>query len=160
MLGFKNKPLFEGVDESLQPEVIAKALHMDKREVEASLEVKGNTKGFSLNFLLERAYTLLKAESWDACYSVIALAIYGIILFPNMDSFVDMAAICVFLTENPVPTLLADVYYYMIHMYTKKKEMIACYAPLLYQWFLEHLPKTGVFVEQTNASWPQRLESL
>ncbi|XP_050895736.1 uncharacterized protein LOC127102408 [Lathyrus oleraceus] len=133
---------------------------MDKKEVEANLEVKGNTKGFPLKFLLERAYTLLKVESWDACYTAIALAIYGIILFPNIDGFVNMATISVFLTENRVPTMLADVYYYMIHMYTKKKGMISCCAPLLYQWFLEHLPKTSVFMEQTNTSWPQRFGSL
>ncbi|XP_050876566.1 uncharacterized protein LOC127080282 [Lathyrus oleraceus] len=156
----KNKPLFEGIDESLPLEIIASTLHMDEREVEANLETKGNTKGFSLSFLLERAHTLLKAESWDACYSAIALAIYGIVLFPNMDGFIDMAAICVFLTGNPIPTLLADVYYYMSHRYTKKKGMIACCAPLLYQWFLEHLPKTGVWAEQTNVSGPQRLGSL
>ncbi|XP_050875215.1 uncharacterized protein LOC127078836 [Lathyrus oleraceus] len=156
----KNKPLFEGVDESLPPDIIARALHLDEREAEANLEVKGNTKGFSLSFLLESAHTLLKAESWNACYYAIALAIYGIIMFPNMDGFIDMAAICFFLTGNPVPTLLADVYYYMSHRYTKKKGMIAYCAPLLYQWFLEHLPKTGVWVEQTNASWPQRLGSL
>ncbi|XP_050896439.1 uncharacterized protein LOC127103211 [Lathyrus oleraceus] len=156
----KNNPLFEGIDESLPLEIIASVLHMDEREVEANLETKGNTKGFSLNFLLERAHTLLKAESWDACYYAIALAIYGIVLFSNMDGFIDMASICVFLTGNPVPTLLADVYYYMSHRYTKKKWMIACCAPLLYQWFLEHLPKTGVWVEQTNVSWPQRLGSL
>ncbi|XP_050875082.1 uncharacterized protein LOC127078690 [Lathyrus oleraceus] len=140
----KNKPLFEGTNESLPLEIIVNTPHMDEREVEANLETKGNTKGFLLRFLLERAYTLLKAESWDACYSAIAFAIYGIILFPNMDGFIDMAAICVFLTGNPVPTLLADVYYYMSHRYTKKKGTIACCAPLLYQWFLEHLPKTGV----------------
>ncbi|XP_050909065.1 uncharacterized protein LOC127122827 [Lathyrus oleraceus] len=156
----KNKLLFVGVDESLHLEVIVKALHMDKKEAKANLEVKGNTKGFPLKFLLERAYTLMKPESWDACYSTIALAIYGIILFPNMDGFVDMAAISVFLTENPVPALLADAYYYMNHIYTKKRGMIACCAPLLYQWFLEHLPKTCVFVEQTNTSLPQRLGSL
>ncbi|XP_050889226.1 uncharacterized protein LOC127094432 [Lathyrus oleraceus] len=156
----KNKPLFEGIDESLPLEVIASALHMDEKEEEANLETKGNTKGFSLIFLLERAHTLLKAENWDACYSAIALAIYGIVLFPNMDGFVDMTAICVFLTRNPVPTLLANVYYYISHRYTKKKGLIACCAPLLYQWFLEHLPKTGAWVEQTNVSWPQRLGSL
>lgn len=75
-----------------------------------------------------------------------------------MDGFIDMAAIGVFLTENPVPTLL--VYYYMSHRYIKKKGMVACCAPLLYQWFLEHLLKTGVWVKQTYASWPQRLGSL
>ncbi|XP_050919744.1 uncharacterized protein LOC127137315 [Lathyrus oleraceus] len=77
-----------------------------------------------------------------------------------MDGFIDMAAICIFLTGNLVPTLLADVYYYKSHRYTKKKGMISCCAPLLYQWFLEHLPKTGVFVEQSDISWPQRLGSL
>lgn len=109
----KKNPLFERIDESLPLEIIVSALHMDEREVEANLETKGNTKGFSLNFLLERAHTLLKAESWDACYSAIALAIYGIVLFPNIDGFIDMAAICFFLTGNPLSTLLADVYYYL-----------------------------------------------
>ncbi|XP_050889381.1 uncharacterized protein LOC127094616 [Lathyrus oleraceus] len=156
----KNKPLFEGIDESLPLEIIASTLHMDEEEAEANLETKGNTKGFSLSFLLERAHTLLKAESWDACYSAIALAIYGVVLFPNMDGFVDMAAICVFLTGNPVPILLVDFYYYISHRYTKKKGLIACCTHLLYQWFLEHLLKTGAWVEQTDVSWPQRLGSL
>ncbi|XP_050890084.1 uncharacterized protein LOC127095441 [Lathyrus oleraceus] len=156
----KDKSLFEGTYESLPLEDIASALHMDEKEAKDNLETKGNTKGFSLNFILERAHTLLKAESWDACYSAIALAIYGIVLFPNMDGFVDMTAICVFLTGNPVPTLLADVYYHISHRYTKKKGLIACCAPLLYQWFIEHLPKTGAWVEQTDISWPQRLGSL
>ncbi|KAI5396864.1 hypothetical protein KIW84_062915 [Lathyrus oleraceus] len=156
----KDKSLFEGTDESLPLEDIASALHMDEKEAKDNLETKGNTKGFSLSFLLERAHTLLKAESWDACYSAIALAIYGIVLFPNMDGFIDMTAICVFLTRNPVPTLLADVYYHISHRYTKKKGLIACCAPLLYQWFLEHLPKTGAWDEQTDISWPQRLGSL
>ncbi|KAI5384360.1 hypothetical protein KIW84_071392 [Lathyrus oleraceus] len=109
----KDKTLFEGTDESLPLEVIASALHMDEKEAKDNLETKGNTKGFSLSFLLERAHTLLKAESWDACYSAIALAIYGIVLFPNMDGF-----------------------------------------------FLEHLPKIGAWVEQSDVSWPQRLGSL
>ncbi|XP_050900088.1 uncharacterized protein LOC127106830 [Lathyrus oleraceus] len=140
----KDKSLFEGTNESLPLEVIASALHMDEKEAKDNLETKGNTKGFSLSFLWERSHTLLKAESWDACYSAIALAIYGIVLFPNMDGFVDMTAICVFLTGNPVPTLLADVYYHISHRYTKKKGLIVCCAPLLYQWFLEHLPKTDI----------------
>ncbi|XP_050896075.1 uncharacterized protein LOC127102784 [Lathyrus oleraceus] len=156
----KNKPLFEGIDDSFPLEVIASALHMGEKEAEANLKTKGNTKGFPLSFLSERAHTLWKVESWDAFYSAIALAIYGVVLFPNMDGFVDMATICVFLTRNPIPTLLADVYYYISHRYTKKKRLIACCAPLLYQWFLEHLPKTGAWFEQTNISWPQRLGSI
>ncbi|XP_050893366.1 uncharacterized protein LOC127099783 [Lathyrus oleraceus] len=138
----KNKSLFVRMDKSLKHEVIAKALHMDKKEVTSNLGVKGNTKGFSLNFLLERAYTLLNAESWEACYAAIALAIYRIILFPNMDGFIDMTAISIFLIENLVPILLEDFYYYLSYRHSKKKGMIACCAALLYQWFLENLPKT------------------
>ncbi|KAI5433216.1 hypothetical protein KIW84_020481 [Lathyrus oleraceus] len=153
----KDKSLFEGTDEYLPLEVIASELHMDEKEAKDNLETKGNTKGFSLSFLLERAHTLLKAESWDACYSAIALAIYGVVMFPNMDGFVDMTAICVFLTRNPVPTLLANVYYHISHRYTKKRGLIACCAPLLYQWFLEHLPKSGAWAEQTNIKLQQTI---
>ncbi|XP_050908973.1 uncharacterized protein LOC127122721 [Lathyrus oleraceus] len=59
-----------------------------------------------------------------------------------------------------MPTLLEDVYYYLSYRHAKNKGMIACCDPLLYQWFLEHLPKTGPFVEQKHDSLPQRLGSL
>lgn len=51
---------------------------------------------------------------------MIALAIYGIILFLNLDGFIDMTAINIFLTRNPIPTLLADVYYYLSWRHAKK----------------------------------------
>ncbi|XP_050890672.1 uncharacterized protein LOC127096093 [Lathyrus oleraceus] len=77
-----------------------------------------------------------------------------------MDGFIDMTTISIYLTENLVPTLLAYVYYYLSYRHAKKKGMIACCALLLYQWFLEHLPKTRDFMEKKDDSWPQRLGSL
>ncbi|XP_050908658.1 uncharacterized protein LOC127122353 [Lathyrus oleraceus] len=148
----KNNSLFMGMDESLKHEVIAKALHTDKKQVTSNLGVKGNTKGFSLKVLLERPYTLLNVESWEACYTTTTLNIYGIILFLNMDGFIDMTAISIFLTENHVPALLVDAYYYLSYRHVKKKRMIACRAPLLSRWFLEHIPKTRAFVEQKDDS--------
>lgn len=62
----KNKLLFMSVEESLKHEVIYAALHMHKKEVIENLE---------------RAYTLLEAQSWEVFYASIALVIYGII-FP------------------------------------------------------------------------------
>lgn len=156
----KNKLPFMGFEGTLEHEVIADALHMHKKEVTANLRVKGNTKGFPLNFLIERAYTLLEAQSWEACYATIALAIYGIVLFQNFDDFVDMTVICIFLTKNPVPTFLADVFYYLTWRSAKKGGMVACCAPLLYTWLQTHLPNRGPFVDQKDASWPQRLGSL
>lgn len=77
-----------------------------------------------------------------------------------MDGFIDMTSIYVFLIENHVPALLVDVYYYLSYRHAKKKWMIAFCDPLLYQWLLEHLPKTWSFMEQKDDSWPQRLGSL
>jgi len=46
---------------------------------------------------------------------VLALALFGVMLFPKADSFVDDVAIKVFLAfktcvENPVTVILADMY--------------------------------------------------
>lgn len=67
-------------------------------------------------------------------------------LFPSMEEFVDIASINIFLSKNPDPTFIADTYY-SIHTWTKKKKgTIMCCVPLLYKWFLSHLPNKGLFV--------------
>jgi hypothetical protein len=104
----KNKLPFMGFEGTLEHEVIADALHMHKKEVTANLRVKGNTKGFPLNFLIERAYTLLEAQSWEACYATIALAIYGIVLFLNFDDFVDMTVSYPKICPLALPSIFQD----------------------------------------------------
>lgn len=101
----KNKLPFVCVEESLKHEVINVFVHMYKKDVTSNLETKGKTKGFPLKFLIEKAYILMDAQSWEACYVVIALAIYGIMLLPNLDDFVDVTDISIFLKKNLVPTL-------------------------------------------------------
>ncbi|XP_050874910.1 uncharacterized protein LOC127078506 [Lathyrus oleraceus] len=71
-----------------------------------------------------------------------------------------MTAICNFLMKSPVPTLLADVFYYLTWRNANKGGMVACCAPLLYTWLQTHLPNKGPFMDQEDASWPQRLGSL
>ncbi|XP_050919758.1 uncharacterized protein LOC127137329 [Lathyrus oleraceus] len=130
----KNKLSFRGMEVSLKHEVKIVALHMDKNDVTSNFEAKANTKGFPLKFLIKRAYILLDAHIWEACCVVIALSIYGIILFPNLDNFIDMTAISILIMKNLMPTLLADMYYYLSLRHTKKGGMIAYCAPLLYKW--------------------------
>lgn len=91
---------------------------------------------------------------------MIALVIYVIVLFPKLVDFIYMIAISIFLTKNPVHILLVDVYYYISLRHEKKGGMLLCCAPLMYRWFLSHLPKKGLFIEQNNASFPQRMGSL
>ncbi|XP_058725918.1 uncharacterized protein LOC131597226 [Vicia villosa] len=46
--------------------------------------------------------------------------IYGLVMFPNIPNFIDLTAICLFMDQNPVPTLLADTYYAIHSRYGKK----------------------------------------
>lgn len=52
---------------------------------------------------------LEKDGKWKALHVVLALLVYGIVLFLNIDSFVDHVAIRIFLSGNPVPFLLDDI---------------------------------------------------
>lgn len=105
---------------------LAEALHMGKKEIELNLKPKGGIHGFTSKFLIDKAITFAEAGSWTAFNAHLALLIYGIVLFPNMEEFVDLATIHIFLTQNPIPTLLADTYY-SIHLRTqKKKGTIVC----------------------------------
>lgn len=64
---------------------------------------------------MDKATTFTDAERWTTFN-----------IFPNMEEFVDMVAIHLFLTQNHVPTILADPYYY-IHVRTQnKKGTITC----------------------------------
>ena len=47
--------------------------------------------------------------SFQAFKEILALLIYGLVLFPNTDQLIDVSTIKVFLARNSVPTLLGDV---------------------------------------------------
>ncbi|XP_050896235.1 uncharacterized protein LOC127102971 [Lathyrus oleraceus] len=148
----KELPKYQDLDE---------ALHIGKKEVELNLKPKGGIHGFTSKFLVDKVIAFAEAGSWTTFNANLALLIYGIVLFPNMEEFVDLAAIHIFLTQNSIPTLLNDTYY-SIHVRTqKKKGTIVCCTPLLYKWFISHLPSKGPFVEnKDNLKWSQRIMSL
>ncbi|XP_050915653.1 uncharacterized protein LOC127130729 [Lathyrus oleraceus] len=157
----KNQVPYVRTKELLKYQVLAEALHIGKKEVELNLKHKGGIHGFTLMFLVDKSIAFAEAGSWMNFNANLALLIYGIVLFPNMEEFVDLAAIHIFLTQNHVPTLLADTYY-SIHVRTqKKKGTIACCTYLLYRWFISHLPNKGPFIEnKDNLKWSQRIMSL
>ena len=64
---------------------------------------------------------MLGFGSWNAFNIVFALLIYGIMLFPSMEDFVDFASIYIFLPQNLVPTHHVDTYY-SIHVRIQKKK--------------------------------------
>jgi hypothetical protein len=152
---------FSGLEEVPKPLDIATALHLKKTEISANLTIKGGLQGLTSRFLYNKAFFFAKAASNDAFEAILALLIYGLVLFPNVDDFVDVNAIQIFLSKNPVPTLLADTYHSIHHRTQKGDGIIMCCAPLLYRWFMSHLPQTPRFKENPDKlRWPQRIMSL
>ena len=114
------------------------------------------------NNLLE-AFDLVIAQagSMDAFEAIFVMLIYGLALFPNIDDFVDVNAIRIFLIGNPVPTLLGDMYFSLNLRNSKGGGTIVCCIPLLYKWFISHLPQSHIFKENKGClRWSQRLMSL
>lgn len=82
------------------------------------------------------------------------------LLFPSVEGFVDKTIIT-FISQNPVPTLLADVFFSFHWRNMKKGGTINYCIPLLRKWIMSHLPKRGPFVDNMGVlKWSQRLMSL
>ena len=111
-----------------------------------------------MQFLLKKARHFTEIKDTIAFEDVFALLAYGLFLFPNIDKFVDINAIRIFLIGNPVPTLLGDTYYSIHLRNSYQGGMIICCAQLLYQWYVSHLPGSDVFWDpRRNRDGRQRL---
>ncbi|MCH98151.1 hypothetical protein A2U01_0019150, partial [Trifolium medium] len=152
---------FSGLEPPPKNLTIANALHIEPSIIKANLIYKGGLQGLPTEFLFQQAFIFAKAASEDAFHSILALLIYGLFLFPSIDDFVDTNAIQIFLTKNPVPTLLADTYHSIHDRTLAKRGTILCCAPLLYKWFISHLPQTRSFkTNSDNLPWHKRIMSL
>ncbi|CAL5189019.1 unnamed protein product [Lathyrus oleraceus] len=140
---------------------IADLLHIDVSDIVAHMTTKGGIQGLPSDFLIAQATLFGKAMSEDAFEDIFVLLIYGLVLFPNIDNFVDVNAIRIFSTLNPVPTLLGDTYFSLHMRNAKGGGTIMCCLPLLYKWFISHLPQTLAFKENKGClRWSTRLMSL
>ncbi|KAI5433702.1 hypothetical protein KIW84_020825 [Lathyrus oleraceus] len=100
---------FSGLEKIPKSEEVAAALHMTKSDIETNWVTRSGVKCLLAKFLINKAREFLKDVNVHAFEDVLALLIYGLVLFPNPDQFIDMNAIKIFLTHNPVPTLLGDI---------------------------------------------------
>ncbi|KAI5411191.1 hypothetical protein KIW84_056360 [Lathyrus oleraceus] len=138
---------FSGLESIPSAREIASLLHIDEDLIRANLTTKGGIRGFPSEFLITQATFYGKARSEDAFEALFVLLIYGLVLFPNFDKFVDMNAIRIFSVLNPVSTLLGDAYVSLHSRNAKGGGVIVCCLPLLYKWFISHLPQTVAFKE-------------
>ena len=113
LLGFPiiDRIPFTGLEGEPKSHEIYALIHLGKSKVEAHMTTKGGIRGLPAQFLLEKARYFARIKSTVTFKAIFALVAYGLFLFPNLDKFVDINAIRIFMIGNPVPTLLGDAYY-------------------------------------------------
>src|SRR3954464_13003705 len=100
---------FNGLEAIPKSHIIAASIHLKKSEVESNWTIKGNLSGLTSHFLIKKAFDFIETGSMIAFEAILALLIYGLVLFPNINDFVDINSIKIFLIGNPVPTLLGEI---------------------------------------------------
>ncbi|KAI5443703.1 hypothetical protein KIW84_012382 [Lathyrus oleraceus] len=147
-----------------EPDVlgISRALYLSPEMVKEGLKEKGKLPGFHLSFLEANAKEHAAMGNWKTVCALIAVSIYGVILFPNQKNFVDHNAIRLFMQRNPIPTLIGDVYY-SVHNRNEKRRggLIRCCPQMLFRWFMGYLPSRGAFAHlDPSVKWSFRLMGL
>ncbi|XP_058764815.1 uncharacterized protein LOC131638279 [Vicia villosa] len=119
-------------------------------------ETRSGVICFLSKLLIEKARLFLSAMSYHAFEDVLALLIYGLVLFPNPDQLIDVHAIKIFLTHNPVPTLLGDILHSLNTRTIKERGTLMCCIPRLSGWLISHLPQSMLKNEQ-RMQWSRRI---
>ncbi|KAI5444511.1 hypothetical protein KIW84_012951 [Lathyrus oleraceus] len=108
--------------------MVASATYLGKSVLKANMCQKGEVNGFHLSFLLGEAKKKLEDGDQRGFNAVLALCVYGIVLFPNVAKFVDVDAIRLFVLGNPVSTLLGDFFHSVHHRNENRRGgLVNCY---------------------------------
>ena len=115
---------------------IAKVVKISTQELDRVKQNRNGVVGILRKHLEERVKALADQGEWVLFIDVLALLIFGVILFPNVDGLVDLTAIDAFLAyhhskESPVVTVLADAYDTFDRRCEKNSARIVCCTPAL-----------------------------
>lgn len=153
----KDHPSFTKLGEPLMPESVAEVLPLPIEEVSLGL----GPRGFARKFLEEKAWALEKEGKWLPFSATLALLIYGVVLFPNDDDYINRSIISVFVSGNPFPALVSNVYYCLHTRHEKRKGVVLSCASLFYTWLISHMPQKGPWVDfLKDLRWSQKFPSL
>jgi len=101
---------------------------------------------------------------WKTLMEVFALTLFGILLFPKAENFVDETAIRAFIafknhSENPITGILGDTYIALDSCHSKYKKRLVCCLPVLFIWLISHFEERVVGIKGPMESvQQQRLE--
>ena len=128
-------------------------------DVVSNWEIQGGVKGFLAKFLIDQAQQFWDSLDFQAFEDILALLIYDLVLFPNPDAFIDVNVVNIFMSHNPVPTLLGDILHALYTRTIQRRGTLMCCTPLLERWFISHLPKF-VLKNEKGVGWAYRIMSL
>ena len=135
-----NQLPFNGMERDPKPEEISQALHLHSSDVTIHWETRSGVKRFLAKFLFEKAQSCWNSLDLKAFEEIVALLIYGMVLFPNPDQLIDVSTFKIFMSRNPVPTFLGDILHSFHTRTMRKRGVLMCCTPLLARWFISHLP--------------------
>ncbi|KAH1265284.1 hypothetical protein GmHk_01G001018 [Glycine max] len=172
-LGGKRPYLFSGFYPSLAR--ISKIVQISAQELDHRKQVENGVVGILRKYLEAKARILAGKGEWALFIDILALLIFGGVLFLNVDGLVDLAAIDAFLAyhnhkEIPVVAMLADLYDTFDRRCEKSSTRIVCCTPALYVWLVSHLFRQEVrhaclleshhsCTEKGGENWDQLLAS-
>jgi len=112
-LGGRKPYLFSGFYPSMAR--IAKVVKILGQELDRVKQNRNGVVGIPRKHLEEKTKALADQGEWALFIDVLALLVFGVVLFPNVDGLVDLAVTNAFLAyrhskESPVVGVLADAY--------------------------------------------------
>ena len=123
---------------------VAKIVEISVQELDRVKQNRNGVIGIPRKHLEEKAKALANQGGWASFIGVLALLIFGVILFPNIEGLVELATIDAFLAyhhskESSVIAILADVYDTFDRRCKKSGTRIVYCTPALYEWLVSHL---------------------
>ncbi|KAH1228659.1 hypothetical protein GmHk_10G028622 [Glycine max] len=141
---YYDQPLRCFTFEDFQLSRIATVVKDSARGLDRVKQTRNGIAGLPRKYLEDKARDMANQEDWVPFMDVLALLIFGVVLFPNVDGLVDLAAIDAFLAyhhskESPVVANLADLFDTFDRRCEKSSARIICCLPALCVWLVSHL---------------------
>ncbi|KAL5165761.1 hypothetical protein HKD37_18G050836 [Glycine soja] len=123
---------------------IATVVKDSARGLDRIKQTRNGIAGLPQRYLEDKARGMANQGDWVPFMDVLALLIFGVVLFPNVDGLVDLAAIDAFLAyhhskESTVVAVLADLFDTFDRRCEKSSARIICCLPALCVWLVSHL---------------------
>ncbi|KAH1265127.1 hypothetical protein GmHk_01G000884 [Glycine max] len=123
---------------------IATVVKDSARGLDRIKQTRNGIAGLPRRYLEDKVRGMANQGDWVPFMDVLALLIFGFVLFPNVDGLVDLAAIDAFLAyhhskESPVVAVLADLFDTFNRRCEKSSARIMCCLPALCVWLVSHL---------------------